>query len=700
MGLTTDEMELPALGRAAFLGQLYNASSEHFVNLQLFDNKIAEKKQIVLNPSNNIEYHDIKTISDRTNALDINAGLSIGILSGLIELKGSGQYLDTSKSNVATREVSMICLTRKQVERLQLGVNEVISLRAYNRAVKAGATHVVTAITYGGTLIMNIIKKASSSEKQTKIHGEFSASVMKQMASKFSLEGKASVDSDVNSKDITESCDFQCYGDFAISSQDNPTTVGDMFELAKKWPSLIGNGVPVQITVTPLDQFVDDSVEAKLLHELEADQLYDILMAYDIIYGFAARRARILAALETGPGRLSVCCPTFMKSCRKRKNTSDGILGRSRKALAQYLVKFRNGGEEGAGETTADFLNGVKEGLEDHLKGCTEDESILSLLGSMLVLSEKCKAPLATINELPTLMTQANRRMLGVILIPPSPNLNGAINIYNSLVVIIQRWRVEEDKKASEKDGNSQDTMFVSFYCDETLTTDLLKLDGKKCVLRKALNGFAQTGDKPAYLGPSTDDPRFVYYGALPTNPLQAPQFDWSQVNEDGWAFFHNERDSYHYVGQVLGGKRHGRGTVTYADLSTYTGDWWMDKRHGEGVLVKKSERTSGIFLDDQYYSDGIIIALTIYANRVPVGAAKVPLRRRDSATAHVRRIGTMLKWTDADEYKVTVECTGHQNETLEIIVVGKLIKAGQDKTYTQSWPLEHGIELKAERRK
>ncbi|KIK53797.1 hypothetical protein GYMLUDRAFT_49211 [Collybiopsis luxurians FD-317 M1] len=700
MGFTSDEMELPALGRAAFLGQLYNASSEHFVNLQLFDKSIVENKQIVLNPSNNIEYHDIKTISDRTNALDINAELSIGILSGMIELKGSGQYLDTNKSNVATREVSMICLTRKQVERLQLGVNDVISLRAYNRAVKAGATHVVTAITYGGTLITNIVEKTSSSETQTKIHGEFSASVMKKMASKFSLEGKASVDSDVNSKDITESCDFKCYGDYAISSQDNPTTVGDMFELAKKWPSLIGDGVPVQITVTPLDQFVDDSVEAKLLHELEADQLYDILTAYDIIYRFAARRSRILAALETGPGRLSDCCPTFMETCRKRKNTSDGILGRSRKALAQYLVKFRDGGEQGAGETTGDFLNGVKEGLENHLKDCTEDESMLGLLGSIQALSENCKAPFATINELPTLMTQANRRMLGVVLIPPSPNLNGAINTYDALVVNIQRWREEEDKKALEKGGNAQDTMFVSFYCDETLTADLLKLDGKKGVLRKALNGFSQAGDKPAYLAQS-NDPRFVYYGALPTLLLQTQQFDWSQVNEDGWAFLYNEKESYHYVGQVLGGKRHGRGTITYADGSTYTGDWWMDRRHGEGVFIKKSERTSGIFVNDQYYSDGIVTDLTIYANRVPIGAAKVPLRRRDSATAHVRMIGTMLGWTDTDEYKVIVECAGDPSEeTLEIIVIGTLIKAGQDKMYTKSWPLERGIELKAEKRK
>ncbi|KIK53794.1 hypothetical protein GYMLUDRAFT_49208 [Collybiopsis luxurians FD-317 M1] len=588
----------------------------------------------------------------------------------------------------------MICLTRKQVERLQLGVNDVISLRAYNRAVKAGATHVVTAITYGGTLITNIVEKVTSSEKQTKIHGELSVSLMRGMAFLYSAEGKASVDSDVRSRDITDSCIFKCYGDYAISSQDNPITVGDLFELAKKWPSLIGEGVPVQIIVTPLDQFVDDMVETKLLHELEADQLHDILTAYDIIYRFAARRSRILAALETGPGRLSDCCPSFMETCRKRKNTSDGVLGRSRQALAQYLVKFRNGGEKAAGESTEDFLNGIKEGLENHLKDCAEDESMLGLLGNIQALSENCKAPFTTINELPILMTQTNRCMLGVILIPPSPNLNGVINTYDSLVINIQRWRAEEDKKASEKDA-----IFVSFYCDETLTENLLKFDGEKGVLRKALNGFSQAGDKPAYLAQS-NDPRLVYYGALPTNLTQIQQFDWSQINEDGWAFLYNERESYHYVGEVLGGKRHGRGTVTYADGSTYTGDWWMDRRHGVGVFGRKSERTSGIFINDLFCSDGIITDLTIYANHVPVGAAKVPLRQRDSATAHVRMIGTMLGWTDADEYKVTVECAGDQTESLEIIVVGRLIKAGQDKMYTKSWQLDHGTELKAEKRK
>ncbi|KAJ4000671.1 hypothetical protein F5050DRAFT_363989 [Lentinula boryana] len=687
MGFRTEEMDLPALGRPAFLGQLYNATSERLMNTQLFGAELVNKIQVVPNSSNSVKFKDINAISDRANALDIKAELSVSIMSGLIDLKGSGQYLDTSKSNVSSREVSMICTTRKNLKRLDLKGSDTITVEAYQRAIKHGATHVVTGIIYGGTLVTNVVEKASSSESQTKIHGEFTASLMKKMASTFSAEGKAAVDSDKTSKDVLESRDFDFYGDYAASDRPNAITIGDLFELAKKWPDLVGEGVPCQITVTPLDQFVDGSVEARILHELESDELGAILTAYDEIFRLAGRRTRIQAALEAGGSNLGACCPTFMDACKKRKVVTDGILGRSRQALGKHLVAFREGGADKAGKSTTEFVDAAKVGLADHLKECEGDESVLGLLQNIQDLAGSHSVPLETLNGVRRLMTRANQGMLGVVLIPPSPNLDGAINTYEVLVANIKRWRADEDKKDTDADGKSKETLFISFYCDPALVPEILKLDGKKGVLKKALDGFEES-----------QAPRFVHYGVLPTGLSSVQkQIDWSLLNDEGWAFIHNDQESFDYIGQVSSGKRHGRGTVTYANGSTYSGDWWYDQRHGQGQLVEKSRTLSGVFINDQYWADAVVVDLTVLSHHVPVGAAKIPLRKGDSGTAQVRMIGTMLGWKEDEEYKLIVEAKDSQK--LEMIVVGKLIRHDQDEMFNKSWPLQEGTEIKVEKR-
>lgn len=313
------ELTFPALGRAAFLGQLYDASSGRLLNMQLFDDETAEKTHTIRNASTVVKYSNIHTIVDRANALDVKADLSVCLLCGMIELKGSGQYLDSSSLNLSTREVSMICTVRKDSKRLKINQDTSISQSLYNRTIKRGATHVVTGIVYGGTLIANITEKVSSAIDPTnKVQGEFSASKMQRMSSLFSREGKAAIDKDETSKDIAHSYDFNFYGDYVSTKEVNPTTIGDVLELGKKWPELMGEGVPVEITATPLTSLTDDPVEAKILHELGSAEDAAILATYNELYSLGTRRSRLLRILESG---LSQYCPTLLGECRQRKKS-------------------------------------------------------------------------------------------------------------------------------------------------------------------------------------------------------------------------------------------------------------------------------------------------------------------------------------------------------------------------------------------
>lgn len=672
MGIEGVELKLPALGRPVFLGQLYSASSEQFLNVKISEDEIMKNVQTIPNSFTSVKFKDINTVTDRADALDVSAELSIGVLAGLFEVKGAGRYVDTTKSNVASHEVSMVCATRTVLERIDVNSGTSLSRQAYDRAVRRGATHVVTGIVYGGTLVANVTDKATSSESHKKIQIEFSASLFKKLKALFSVEGKIAVDYDTTSKEVVKTREFELYGDYSSSEQPIPTTLGDIFEIATRWPKLVGRGVPCEIIATPLADLLDDSIEARVVHEIQSDDLAAIILVFDKVYHLAAQRERLQRALEAGLGQY---CPSFLNNCRQRKTAIEKVLGQSRKALAKYLLAYRDGGVEKAGEAE-EFLEGVREGYDDRLTECEADESTLGLLQDIAEMAADKQVPLVTVANLRSIMTQAANGVLGVVLTPMSPNLNDVVNTFDVLVPSIRQWRAEEDKKNASADGNQQQTALFSYYCDASLAEELLKLDCQSQVLSKALAGFGQS-----------DSPRFVHYGVLLTGPQQR-QFGWSLLNDEGWAFLSDEESSY-YIGQVSGGERHGRGAITYADGSTYTGDWWWNARHGQGKLMEANKRSVGVFIDDQYRADGVVVNLVVVAHHSPVAAYKVPLRKGDATASHVRGIGKMLGWTDRDEYMLVVEEVTTGIQLLELRVVGTLLKQGQEEMSTASWPLE-----------
>jgi hypothetical protein len=82
-------------------------------------------------------------------------------------------------------------------------------------------------------------------------------------------------------------------------------------------------------------------------------------------------------------------------------------------------------------------------------------------------------------------------------------------------------------------------------------------------------------------------------------NPIPGETVTWSgactagKVNGRGveiWTYRRNDEVKTHrYEGHTSGGKRHGKGAMTYASGSRYEGDWVDDRAHGKGVYVLKN---------------------------------------------------------------------------------------------------------------
>ncbi|XP_071944803.1 uncharacterized protein [Antedon mediterranea] len=262
------QMSVSALGRPFRLGMLYDCRTEKLIpGITLWDNEFLQH-QLVSQPqeSANFTIHTEESISDKANALDINASLKLSFLGGLIEVSGSAKYLDDRKSSNYKARVSMQYKCTTKFEELtmgHLGKGKIMHHDVFEYGI---ATHVVTGIQYGGQAFFIFEKQFSESETYKKVHGDLMVAI--KALPGIIVDGSASVDLTEDLKDKVDGFECTFYGDFIPPN--NPTTYLDAVKLYKELPKLMGvkadKSVPVLVWLYPLENL--DSKAAKLVREI------------------------------------------------------------------------------------------------------------------------------------------------------------------------------------------------------------------------------------------------------------------------------------------------------------------------------------------------------------------------------------------------------------------------------------------------
>jgi len=103
-------------------------------------------------------------------------------------------------------------------------------------------------------------------------------------------------------------------------------------------------------------------------------------------------------------------------------------------------------------------------------------------------------------------------------------------------------------------------------------------------------------------------------FAADPVVPLPSSQSASSSSapsgigHEPGECATLNYPDASRYEGQLVDGKRHGRGTLTLADGTRYVAEWRGDRRHGEGSeIFPDGSRFSGSYIDGLRSGRGVM---------------------------------------------------------------------------------------------
>ena len=143
--------------------------------------------------------------------MDVSASLSLEVLGGLVKVEGSGQYLIDSKANSEQHSWAMSLFLRKQEKRLLFEEKTVVDKRPHDiDAViqRDQATHFVSSIVYGGSIIIELLSRRVELQKVESIKGELSVHLEK-LKGLVDLTGKAKAKIDGDLKTLNETFELK-----------------------------------------------------------------------------------------------------------------------------------------------------------------------------------------------------------------------------------------------------------------------------------------------------------------------------------------------------------------------------------------------------------------------------------------------------------------------------------------------------------
>ncbi|XP_046855992.1 verrucotoxin subunit beta-like [Xenia sp. Carnegie-2017] len=248
--------EIPALGRPFQLGMLYDRRSEKLVmGRTLWSHKhLNESLSIHPKPYTNNDVFVENSIDDKTSALNIEAGLKLSFLTGLVNVEGSAKYLSDAKTSKRYSRVVLHYETTTEVKQLtmeHLGKDQTDYHNVFNTV---DATDVVVGIVYGAKAFFVFENEVSEDESVKEVSGKMK--VLVQSLPGVGIGGHGMVDITKEEKKYKESMRCKMYGDFRLNK--SPTNFEEAIKVYKELPSLIGekgeNAVPIQVYLYPLSK--------------------------------------------------------------------------------------------------------------------------------------------------------------------------------------------------------------------------------------------------------------------------------------------------------------------------------------------------------------------------------------------------------------------------------------------------------------
>jgi len=300
------------------LGKIYDARKDQFKSGEVLwsQNKMDEVVVTQDQVYSHLDVYQENDVSDKAFNLGVSASLTLGFLSGMIEVSGAAEYLRDEKisSNIARIVMSYKSTTKSKT----IPLNTPISYAQICEAAKTeeGGTHVVTSVLYGLRSFMMFDQEAYSNESVEKIKGELSVKINSIPGFKF--EGSAWIDIYGEEAKTYDRMRVKSRSDALTTS---PTSYVAAIESINKIQEQAPTGnTPIRYQLTPLSYLCDDSTA--LLKEIGDNLVNQAIKALvDISKTKQETEALLATNVATKIGPISDVLNTF-KSALTRFETN------------------------------------------------------------------------------------------------------------------------------------------------------------------------------------------------------------------------------------------------------------------------------------------------------------------------------------------------------------------------------------------
>ncbi|KAK6642182.1 hypothetical protein RUM44_013905 [Polyplax serrata] len=251
-----NQLTRSALGRVAFIGELYDIRSECFSSRSIFRKSLPQDliQNIQVN-STTFDYKFTENVSDRFDLLNVEADIQVSLLCGLFEAEGCGKFINAEKTSGKYVSCSLICKYETVNQKLFCSFEEMVEYLDFTALRDPQYTHLVVEANWGANCLLNLEQRFNSESQKKEVKGSLGARI-EAVAKLLNVKGTADLQyengSDVANNDIK----IKIISDI-IPERELPTTVECFFRFFSRIPDLLknfngGKGKPLSYALVPL----------------------------------------------------------------------------------------------------------------------------------------------------------------------------------------------------------------------------------------------------------------------------------------------------------------------------------------------------------------------------------------------------------------------------------------------------------------
>uniref|UniRef100_A0A914Q0R3 SNTX MACPF/CDC-like domain-containing protein n=1 Tax=Panagrolaimus davidi TaxID=227884 RepID=A0A914Q0R3_9BILA len=165
-------LNVPALGRTADFGDIYDARTNKFTKDSIFKRALTSNFiKLIENPYTRYEFTSAKSRSEKLSAFEIGGELKLQIMCGVVDIGGSAKYL-TDNQYTSQHEVKTYILKSKiATESFNWKDEEIRNFTDFSHVITEG-THVVVGIQYGGAGVVTLSQIVKEESLKIKVEAD------------------------------------------------------------------------------------------------------------------------------------------------------------------------------------------------------------------------------------------------------------------------------------------------------------------------------------------------------------------------------------------------------------------------------------------------------------------------------------------------------------------------------------------------